>query len=107
VSAFFDRLRVLRPDITLFVRDTTLRLTEKVVPMRITELTRRSRARAIPHRIERELWALTPHLPAVNSGRDLIANVGRAIAEGLVALARAAPQTKGRADTARPFHACR
>lgn len=91
VSAFFDRLRVVRPDTTLFVMDTALRLSDKVVPMLLTELTRRSRASVAPRRIERELWALTPHLYAVNSGRDLMANVGRAIAEGLVALAPAAP----------------
>ena len=39
-----------------------------------------------PRRIERELWALTPHLYAVNGRPDLMANVGRAIAEGLLAL---------------------
>jgi hypothetical protein len=35
----------------------------------------------------RELWALTPHLYAVNAKFDLMVNVTRAIAEGLRALA--------------------
>lgn len=91
VSAFFDGLRVLGPDITLFVMDTALRLSDKVVPLLLTELSRRSGASVTPRRIERELWALTPHLYAVNSTRDLMVNIGRAIAEGLVALAPAAP----------------
>lgn len=68
-----------------------MRLSDKVVPMLLTELARRSGASVTPRRIERELRALTPHLYAVNSRRDLMANVGRAIAEGLVALAPAAP----------------
>jgi hypothetical protein len=36
---------------------------------------------------ERELWALTPHIFAVNAKPDLVANIGRALAEGLLALA--------------------
>lgn len=42
VRAFGDRLRALRPDITLFVMDTALRLSDKVVPMLVAELQRRS-----------------------------------------------------------------
>jgi hypothetical protein len=88
ISAFFDRVRLLRPDITLFAIDTGLRLSDKVVPMLADELSRRRAGAApIPRRVERELWALTPHIYAVNSKPDLIANIGRAIAEGLFALA--------------------
>jgi hypothetical protein len=42
-------------------------------------------------RVRRELWAITPHIFAVNAQPDLIGNVGRAIAEGLRALAPPAP----------------
>lgn len=92
VGAFFDRLSLLRPDITLFVMDTALRLSDKVVPMLIAELKRRlGDASLTPRRIVRELWALTPHLYVVNSKPDLMANIGRAIAEGLMALAPPAP----------------
>ena len=88
VASFFDRVRLLRPDITLFAVDTALRLSDKVVPMLADELSRRhDGAGSAPRRIERELWALTPHIYAVNSKPDLVANVGRAVAEGLFALA--------------------
>jgi hypothetical protein len=68
--------------------DTALRLGDKVVPM-LLEAHRRATggAGAAPRRVERELWAITPHLYAVNGKPDLLANVGRAIAEGLRALA--------------------
>ena len=87
VAAFFDRVRLLRPDLTLFVVDTALRLSDKVLPMLVAELERRRGETKLGlRRLERELWALTPHLYAVNSRPDLIANIGRAIAEGLLAL---------------------
>ncbi len=87
VVAFFDRVYLLRPDVTLFVVDTALRLSDKVLPMLVTELEhRRPGTQIIPRRIERELWALTPHLYAVNGKLDLMANIGRALAEGLFAL---------------------
>jgi hypothetical protein len=87
VAAFFDRVHLLRPDLTLFVVDTALRLSDKVLPMLVAELEhRRGEIRLPPRRVERELWALTPHLYAVNGRPDLMANIGRAIAEGLLAL---------------------
>jgi hypothetical protein len=87
VAAFFDRVRLLRPDLTLFVVDTALRLSDKVLPMLVAELEhRRGESKLAPRRLERELWALTPHLYTVNSRPDLMANIGRAIAEGLLAL---------------------
>ncbi|MEJ2007953.1 MAG: hypothetical protein P8Z30_07320 [Acidobacteriota bacterium] len=88
VAAFFDRVQLVRPDIVLFVVDTALRLSDKVLPMLVAELERRrGGASVVPRRIERELWALTPHLYAVNGKLDLITNIGRALAEGLLALA--------------------
>ena len=87
VVAFFDRVYLLRPDVTLFVVDTALRLNDKVMPMLVAELEqRRGGPPVIPRRIERELWALTPHFYAVNGKLDLMANIRRALAEGLLAL---------------------
>ena len=87
VIAFFDRVYTLRPDLTLFVVDTALRLSDKVLPMLVTELEhRRGGIRVVPHRIERELWGLTSLLYAVNGKLDLMANIGRALTEGLLAL---------------------
>ena len=94
VRAFLDRVGLLRPDMTLFVMDTALRLSDKVVPMLHAELTRRAGKTVVtPRRIKRELWALTPHLYAVNSKPDLMANIALAIAQGLNALAPPAPWT--------------
>jgi hypothetical protein len=91
VAGFFDRLRVLRPDLALFVMDTALRLSDKVVPMLAGELGRRAGAPVPPVRVQRELWALTPHVYAVNAKPDLVSNIGRAVAEGLRALAPRVP----------------
>lgn len=84
VSAFLDRVQLVRPDVTLFVVDTALRLSDKVVPMLAAAIARRADGRtASPRRLERELFALGPHLYAVNSKPDLMMNIGKAIAEGL------------------------
>jgi len=87
VAAFFDRVYLLRPDLTLFVVDTALRLSDKVLPMLVAELERRrGETMLAARRLERELWALAPRLYAVNGRPDLMANIGRAIAEGWRAL---------------------
>jgi hypothetical protein len=83
VAAFFDRLQALRPDLALFVMDTALRLSDKVVPMLDEEQRRRWSGAAPPRRVVRELWAFGDGLYAVNAKPDLMANVARAVAEGL------------------------
>ena len=85
VGAFFDRVRLVRPDLALFVVDTALRLSDKVVPMLTDELARRSETAPAPCRVERELWTLGRHLYVVNRRPDLMTNIGRVIAEGLLA----------------------
>jgi hypothetical protein len=88
ITAFFDRLELLRPDIGLFVVDTALRLSDKILPMLRAEIRRRrGEEPAAPRRIEGELWAFSQHLLAVNGRRDLMANIGHAIAAGMRALA--------------------
>jgi hypothetical protein len=87
VTAFFDRLEALRPDVALFVVDTALRLGDKVVPMLAEELSRRNGRTPAATRIIREVWSVTPRLFAVGAKGDLMANVGVAIAEGLRGLA--------------------
>jgi hypothetical protein len=83
VGAFFDRVRLVSPDLALFVVDTALRLSDKVVPMLADELARRSETAPEPCRVEKELWMLGRRLYVVNSRPDLMANIGRVIAEGL------------------------
>ena len=63
--------------------------------MLVAELQRRSLDVSITARhVRRELWAMTPHIYAVNSNPDLTRNIGRAIAEGLAMLAPTAPETR-------------
>jgi hypothetical protein len=85
-AAFCERLSLLSPDIALFVVDTALRLSDKVLPMLVDEFRRRGIAVPGPKRIAAQLWAVTPHVYAVNGSRDLMANIGKAIAAGLRAL---------------------
>jgi hypothetical protein len=84
VRAFFDRVRLVRPDLALFVVDTALRLSDKVVPMLADELARRSETAPAPCRLEKDLWTLSRHLYIVNSRPDLMTNIGRVIADDLL-----------------------
>jgi hypothetical protein len=90
VRAFLQRLGAVRPDVALFVIDTALRLSDKVVPMFERAVAHVGGAPAT-RRIVRETWALTPHVYLVNAKEDLVENACRAIAEGLRALAPPAP----------------
>ncbi|AGC44921.1 hypothetical protein MYSTI_03615 [Myxococcus stipitatus DSM 14675] len=89
VGAFFRRVRALRPHLSIFVMDTALRLSDKVLPLLQAELS--TQPAPAPRRIQREIWALTPHLYVVNARQDLMGNIGVAVAEGLRALAPPAP----------------
>ncbi|MBZ4399347.1 hypothetical protein [Myxococcus sp. AS-1-15] len=89
VGAFFRRVRALRPHVSVFVMDTALRLSDKVLPLLQAELS--VQPPPPPRRIVREVWALTPHLYVVNARQDLMGNIGLALAEGFRALAPPAP----------------
>jgi hypothetical protein len=91
LGAFLQRVRALRPDVTLFVVDTALRLSDKVLPLFAEALSRVGAAPVEPRRLFRETWALGPHIFLVNAKEELIENVCRAFAEGLRALGPPAP----------------
>lgn len=86
VRAFLRRVEAVRPDLALFVVDTALRLSDKVVPMFVEALRRAGATPPEPRRVVRETWALGPHLYLVNAREDLVDNVCRAVAEGFRAL---------------------
>jgi hypothetical protein len=88
VDAFLRRVRAVRPDVALFVVDTALRLSDKILPMFAKALPRGTPP---PRRVFRETWALTRHVFVVNAREDLVENVCRAVAEGLRALAPEGP----------------
>ena len=82
-AAFFARVQRLHPDVAVFAMDTALRLSDRVLPLLVAGM---GAGAASPRRIERDLWALTPHLYAVSAKADLVTNVCRVVAEGLIAL---------------------
>jgi hypothetical protein len=86
IRAFLRRVRAARPDVALFVVDTALRLSDKLLPMFADALVREGVAPSRPRRVVRETWALGPHLFLVNAREDLVDNVCRAIADGIRAL---------------------
>jgi hypothetical protein len=86
IAAFCDRLCFLRPDLSLFVVDTALRLSDKILPMFMEEFAGRGYDLTARKRIAAQLWALTPRFYLVNGSRDLIMNIGKAIAAGFRAL---------------------
>lgn len=91
IAAFLQRIEALRPDAALFVVDSALRLSDKILPLFGEAFERLGAFPPKPRRLFRETWALTPHLFVVNAKEDLIDNVCRAVAEGLRALAPEAP----------------
>lgn len=91
VGAFLRRVRAARPDVAIFAMDTALRLSDKILPMFAAALEREGRPAGIPRRVRREVWAITPHVYAVNAREDLVENVCTAVAEGLRALSPEPP----------------
>jgi hypothetical protein len=85
-AAFCDRILLLRPDLSIFVVDTALRLSDKVLPLLLDAFRLHGHGDIKPGRIAAQLWALTPHIYVVNGSRDLMANIGKVIAAGLRAL---------------------
>jgi len=87
ITAFCDRLNLLRPDLALFVIDTALRLSDKILPMFVEEFARRGCGIPAKQHIAAQLWALAPRLYLVNGSRDLMLNIGKAIAAGFRSVA--------------------
>ena len=87
VRAFLRRVRAVRPDVALFVVDTALRLSDKVLPMFAEALAREAAGAPPAQRVLRDTWALGPHLYVANAKEDLVENVCRAVVEGIRALA--------------------
>jgi hypothetical protein len=79
IGAFLDRVDTLRPDVALFVADTTLRMRDKLVPMFEAEAVRRRLGwQAI--RLERETWSVGPEVYLVNADPDLARNIRTCVA---------------------------
>src|SRR5262249_36511412 len=89
-GGFLQRGGPVRPGGALFLVETPLRPSRTGIPMLQEQLSAQGAA-SCPARVKKELWAMTPHLYAVNAQPDLMENIGRAVAEGLRALAPPPP----------------
>ncbi len=79
VAAFLDRVDTLRPDLALFVADTTLRMRDKLVPLFAAETARRGLGwKAV--RVEHETWRVGPEVYLLNAEPDLARNIGLCLA---------------------------
>jgi len=85
VQAFVQRTQALRPHLAIFAVDTALRLGDKIIPM-LEQAAQQAGSAGKAWRVEREVWALSPHVYVVNAKPSLMGNIGRAITEGLFAL---------------------
>jgi hypothetical protein len=79
IQAFFDRLEVLAPDLSIYLEDTQLRMKDKIAIMFKKELRRRFgsswRKRYLLNRLRREIFGIQDRLFITNSDPDLIANL--------------------------------
>src|SRR5262249_20730929 len=79
VSAFLDRIDTLRPDVALFVADTTLRMRDKLVPLFAAATGRRGVAWE-GSRLQHETWRVGPEVYLLNADPDLARNLGLCLA---------------------------
>ena len=80
IQAFFDRLEVLSPDLSIYLEDTQLRMKDKIVVMFENELQRRFgsswRKRFPLSRLGQGIFGIEDRLFITNSDPDMIANLG-------------------------------
>jgi hypothetical protein len=74
ITAFFDRVLDLSPEIAVFLMDTELRMKDKIVPMFEEELKRRS-VRAGVRRVEKELFQAGDRIFIINSKDSIVRNI--------------------------------
>jgi hypothetical protein len=79
VGAFLDRIDTLRPQLALFLVDTTLRMRDKLVPMFAAECRRRGLPWQ-PDRVQREVWRVGPEVYLLNTDPDLRGTLGVCLA---------------------------
>jgi hypothetical protein len=79
VGAFLDRVDTLRPDVALFLADTTLRMRDKLVVLFAAEVARRGLGWEA-ERLARETWRVGPEVYLVNADPDLARTIGWCLA---------------------------
>ncbi len=79
ITAFFDRLEDLSPEISIFFVDTELRMKDKIVPMFEYEIERRYKKTLPVERIKKELFNINKEIFIINSKSGVTANIATVI----------------------------
>lgn len=75
ISAFFDRVFDLYPDISIFFVDTELRMKDKIVLMFDEELKKRYKEQVEIRRLEKELFEIWDKIFIMNAKDSIVANI--------------------------------
>lgn len=79
ISAFFDRVSDLSPEIAVFFMDTELRMKDKIVPMFEEELKLRSSDPPEVIRIEKELFQISDRIFIINAKDSIVRNIEKVL----------------------------
>jgi hypothetical protein len=76
ITAFFNRVDDLSPEISIFFMDTELRMKDKIVPMFEDEIKKRYKKLLPVKRIKKELFHINKKVFIINSKVSITANIG-------------------------------
>jgi hypothetical protein len=76
ITAFFNRIEDLSPDLAVFFVDTELRMKDKIVPMFADELQRRYKKLIPLERVVKELFHINKKIFIINSKGGISTNIG-------------------------------
>ena len=79
ISAFFDRVSDLSPEISIFFVDTELRMKDKIVPMFHEEYLKRAVAPPEIVRMEKELFQVQNRVFIINAKDSIAANIEKVL----------------------------
>ncbi len=79
ISAFFDRVADISPEIAVFLIDTELRMKDKIVPMFENELKKRWKDVPDVIRMEKELFQIWNKIFIINSKESIISNIQKVL----------------------------
>lgn len=79
ISAFFDRVSDLLPEIAVFFMDTELRMKDKIVPMFEEELAKKYALPPAVTRMEKELFQIENRIFIINAKDSVISNIEKVL----------------------------
>jgi hypothetical protein len=80
IAAFFNRIKDLSPDVSIFFVDTELRMKDKIVPMFEDELRRRYKKKIPLERIVKELFHINRKIFIINAKGGIASNINTILA---------------------------